>query len=76
MKRMKERSPERFASLGIVLSDSDEEKNDQEEHDDHWNDYEGSKKISNCLWCCNKIYISSFFVKKKNTKLEQIKNMT
>ena len=35
MKRMKERSPERFASLGIVLSDSDEEKNDQEEHDDH-----------------------------------------
>ena len=34
MKRMKERSPERFASLGIVLSDSEEEKNDQEEHDD------------------------------------------
>ena len=34
-KRMKERSPERFARLGIVLSDSDEEKNDEEEHDDH-----------------------------------------
>ena len=35
MKRLKERSPEKFARLGIVLSDSDEEKNDEEEHDDH-----------------------------------------